>query len=144
MSATTINGRLVALGNDGDPGRPWAGESLRGKKNPTVTELLARRADDMAGRAGDRESFFDKGTAEGWLAIGTATMVSSAITSSPRCRRKKSICLMNSARRVRTAGRRMRRKEGLKARCKQGSVVELPFVLSAQRAPPTNSILAQT
>ena len=42
-NATTINGRLVAFGNDGDLGWSWAGESLRGKKNPTVTELLAQR-----------------------------------------------------------------------------------------------------
>jgi hypothetical protein len=61
--AITINGRLRVLDNEGDRGRPLAGESLRGKQNPSVADLLAQRGDDMAAKAKLQDSFFDEATA---------------------------------------------------------------------------------
>ena len=49
--AITINGRLAILDNDRDFGQPLAGESLRGKRHPSVTELLVKRADQAADAA---------------------------------------------------------------------------------------------
>ena len=46
--AIRMNGRLEIRENDRDFGRPLAGDSLRGKKNPSVADLLAQRAEDIA------------------------------------------------------------------------------------------------
>ena len=38
---------LPVLENDGDLGKPLAGDSLRSKKHPSVAELLAQRANEI-------------------------------------------------------------------------------------------------
>jgi hypothetical protein len=62
-NALTIDTSLVDFGDNIGLGRPLAGESLRGKKDPSVADLLEQRADDMARLAGIKNSFFDEATA---------------------------------------------------------------------------------